>query len=123
MFRLLKLGLLAGAGYYAYKKISANQARSSGMGNDPWGDAQQSNNNGLLGQLTRTVNQAINSAKQGGSRFGMSSSSSGYDAGSGGTGATSGQPREAQSARMAAEPAPPPSGEFGAPITAPPASR
>lgn len=119
MSRLLKLGLLAGAGYFAYKKLTGNKAHSLEGSSDPWGEAQHRNENSLREQITRTVNQAINAAKEGRSRFRMSSSGSEAESG----GSTSGQPREAQAARMAAQPAPPPAGEFGAPVTAPPAAR
>jgi hypothetical protein len=111
---LLKLGLLAGAGWYAYRKLGRKDRSGHGQMEDRFGTTDRPATSGdLTTRLTRLVNQAAEAVRQrtATSADSWRSSGAGFqhmnDASS-----SERVPREAQAAKLAAMPAVQPNEAF-----------
>jgi hypothetical protein len=115
---LLKLGLLAGAGWYAYRKLGRQNRPGHGQTDDLFGTTDRSATSGDFGtRLTQLVNQAAEAIRQ----RTATSTDPWREAGPGAqhmNDASSSQraPREAQAAAMAAMPAVQPNEAFEAAV-------
>jgi hypothetical protein len=107
---LLKLGLLAGAGWYAYRKLRPKNQSEYEHSNDLFGTTSRPKSGDMQDRVTQLVNQAAEAIRERTAR--SAESRRGAGGGFDHTPTKDGAPREAHAAAMAAMPAVQPNEAF-----------